>query len=60
MATKRDLTRKVIYTVMQLFSVLRSGNSGKANCKVCNNLKNEDETGYREAKMKTVDFDFDL
>ena len=34
MATKRDLTRTVIYTGMQLFSVLLSGNSGKENCKV--------------------------
>ena len=56
MATKRDLTRTVIYTGMQLFSVLLSGNSGKENCKVWQPL--EYETG--EVKMKAVDSDFGL
>ena len=41
-----------------LFSVLLSGNSCKADCKISQPL--EDETGYKEAKMKAVDSDFGL
>ena len=55
MATKRDLTRTVIYTVMQLFFCSKEWQQWQGKLQPL-----EDETGYKEAKMKAVDSDFDL
>ena len=56
---QKEILRGRSFTLScSFFSVLLSGNSGKANYKVWQPL--EDETGYKEAKMKAVDSDFDL
>ena len=49
MATKRDLTRKVIYTVMQFFFCSKEWQQWQGKLQPL-----EDETGYKEAKMKAV------